>query len=155
MLTRLFYCSVMLAVPSMASAEKIAVACSGSSTWSDTITGQLLEKTRPLPQQFYVIDTDAKRVTHALVSMQEFEDVCDVTKTDCKVTISQGLIDVTGHEPGKGVTTNNTLKIDRKTGVAVRDLGMEYDNGRYHRSHWDMTCERAQMPVFDKAKNKF
>ena len=139
----------------VANAEMFAISCTGTSTWEDTVTGQKIGKTNTLPEQIYIIDTDANKVRHVLKAMQEIEDTCSVIERDCHVDISQGLIKVWGSQPDGDTDTSVALDIDRADGKATYDLKLAYPDGRYHDARWDMVCQKTAIPIFDKSKNKF
>lgn len=147
--------STMALIPHAASADVFAITCTGTSTAVDTFGGRQVTHSGPLPEQTYVIDSAAKKVTRALKPRQEFEDQCSVVEASCVVDISPGLIRIEGRSDKDEPSVTASLEISRVTGKAERRFDLDYRDGRYHHLSWSMVCKKGPIPVFDTNKNKF
>lgn len=154
MIIRLAAIAALLALPSAASAEAFAIECSGSRTWTDTITIRKLTGTTPLKREVFVIDPDKSEVRHLLYGGREYEDTC-VFKQDCVVTVGTNVVNVSAFKRDSDSMYSVDLTIYRTDGKLTKDIDTDLDDGRYRHEHTDMTCSKTDVPVFEKALNKF
>jgi hypothetical protein len=144
------------AVPEVANAARFAVECAGVATMEDTVTEKPITSVDDLPPQTYVIDEERKQVQRALRPRQEFETWCaGAPGEQCSVSISPGLVLVSETSPGDRTTATSTLKLDRITGSGEYRMSLDWNDGRYHRLYWKMTCKPAEVPIFDRSRNRF
>ncbi len=147
--------SLVMAHASTADANKFAVACRGTSYSESTMTGDMRRSTDALQTQVYVIDEEKSSVQHALIPRQEFETVCALGKGDPSVSISPGLILVSGAPDFDQESTDCSLELDRKSGKGEQVLKINFADGNYHKLRWVMSCAKSAIPQFDTKNNKF
>jgi hypothetical protein len=140
----------LMACSSNARAAPFAVACTGTAKFFDKLAGKPNERTYKIPKQVYVFDEQEKRVQRALEPRREFEDVCVRGGYVNEIMFSPGLITVRTEQRDYMCD----FKVSRVTGEAQFFTHQDVRGG-YHEIDWKMTCERAEIPVFDRSKNKF
>jgi hypothetical protein len=143
-----------LLLPTAAQAERFAIHCEGTATLRIFENGRASPERPPVPtQQIYVIDEEAQTVHRALMPRQEFENLCG-TEGLCFRTFSPGLIRIEHEIDEPGSTLRADLTLDRQSGRADYRLVIAVGQIRSE-SHWQMTCERGEIPVFDTRRNRF
>lgn len=145
---------LVLAAPAAAQAERFAIACEGTATFTHR-EGDGAPRRSPVEpmRQVYVIDEEAETVHRALEPRQEFEDLC-IGSGLCFRSFSPGLIlvDTELDEPDGFAMTQ--LMIDRRTGAATYEMDLRFGR-RETQTRWEMQCERTEIPVFDTSRNRF
>ncbi|MBA3512676.1 hypothetical protein [Sphingomonas sp.] len=136
---------------SNAQAESFAIACKGTAQFMDTIQGKPVKRSYDLPRQIYVFDESAKRVQRAMIPRQQFEDVCFRGGYIDNIIFSPGLISVRSERAGAMCD----FKVDRASGKAEFVHHSDLPAGGLSSIEFQMTCDPADLPVFDKSRNKF
>jgi hypothetical protein len=145
----------LLSQASIAEAAKFAVACTGTGYSEHNLTGTVRKSTTQLPLQIYVIDEEKESVQRALMPRQEFDTICSSEKGAPFVSISPGLILVSGAPDYSETSVECRLELDRKSGKASHLLKMNLGGERYNELRWEMMCEKTSIPVFKPDENKF
>jgi len=142
---------IVVACDTSAQAVPFAVACTGNARFSDTVRGKPVARSYKLPTQIYVFDEAAKRVQRALISRQQFEDVCFRGGYIDSIIFSPGLISVRSEKKGSMCD----FKVDRASGKGEFATYDDLPEGGLATIEFEMTCNRTEVPVFDKSRNKF
>jgi hypothetical protein len=132
-------------------AHRFAIACTGTARFTDNVSGRESVRAYPLPRNIYVLDEAAKSVQHALEPRQEFEDVCFRDGTIDSVSFSPGLISVRSEKAGDFCD----FSVSRATGKGKYFSRAEFGGGQFSQIEFQMTCDRAEIPVFDSSRNRF
>jgi hypothetical protein len=132
-------------------AHQFAIACTGTARFTDNVTGRESVRAYPLPRRVYVLDETTKSVQHALEPRQEFENVCFRDGYIDSVSFSPGLISVRSEKAGDLCE----FSVSRATGEGKYFSRTELGGGQFSQIEFQMTCDRAEIPVFDPRRNRF
>lgn len=143
-----------LLLSTTAHAERFAIDCEGTASFTHSQNGEAVTPQPPMPtRQTYVIDEEERTVHRALRPRQEFEDLCG-TQGRCFRTFSPGLIRIEHEIDEPDSTWRSELTLDRQSGRADYRFAMAAGTFRSE-AHWQMTCARGEIPVFDTRRNRF
>jgi hypothetical protein len=143
-----------LVIPAAAQAERFGIDCEGTASFTHSRNGEAGTPQPSMPtRQTYVIDEEMRTVHRALTPRQEFEDLCG-TRGTCFRTFSPGLIRIELEIDEPDSTWRSELTLDRQSGRADYRFVMTAGTLRSG-AHWQMTCVRGEIPVFDARRNRF
>jgi hypothetical protein len=132
-------------------AGPFAIRCTGTAEFRDKVAGERTSRRIELPVQTYVMDEGNRRVQRALVPRQEFEDVCGQGTEQDHRDFSAGSIMVRTLSSDRMCA----FTVNRVTGEAEYFSHQDLPGGDYNQMEWRMTCSPAQIPVFDRTRNRF
>jgi hypothetical protein len=131
--------------------QRTAIACTGSARFTDNQSGQESSRDYVLPRQVYVLDEAHRRIQRALEPRQEFEDVCFSDGYINSVSFSPGLVSARS-EKADAICD---FSVSRATGKGQYFSRTDFAGGRFSQIEFQMTCDRAEIPVFDSSRNRF
>ncbi|MBU3076668.1 hypothetical protein [Sphingomonas quercus] len=130
-----------------AGAQTFAVRCKGTDFSDDTTSGVVVAGKHALDWQTYVIDTTARHVSRLVPERKALIDLCDLTRPSCNIDVTGGYVQLDGVADKDGLKAGVAFEYNSQNNVALHEVNVDYDDGRYVHIRWQMSCEKTAMPA--------